>query len=492
MPSTQTRSKLKAFQFIEGAPTVETRKEREAEKENGHIDPRRRETPKKSNMTRDTDHNTSETPKLVHAKTCPLLPPSTPATRLPLADLVGNIDDSNRHAMKAMVSPEEQLGWRGSQPVNTPIPRKSKKRARSSSPAVPSQEEPRMDSIRRDLNTPQPDPATELWTRYTSNKGTPTASKNVAFAHLINESSPRSSATAGSVSGLRRWASCGVEFPASHTKKRRTKGTFRAETEPTGDVFGAASSDGTFQAQPEQSKLAGMLQRMRESITKQESSKICSSELPSSSSPLPEARERHFAPESSPLRHHAQDESAQSSQTMQAEMEAIEEEVAQEEEALVEPARSSSSSDEFGDADFDTEMIEVLEISQQLPPQYDTYTPLPAQPVNSVHPPPFQSAVLAADDDGSDDEFGIDEDLFAADLEQVASLYDIRPEMTSTENQDISVRGTGNDAMLHSAAPPVINLVDDDSDDFGDDIDVDEFAAAEVAATQSGSNVRRS
>jgi len=489
MPSTQTRSKLKAFQFIEGAPSRETRKEQEAEKENAHINPRRRnETPKRSKATKDMDQNVFETPKLVHAKTCPLPPPSTPATRLPLADLVGNIDDSNRHSMQAMVSPDEQLGWRGSQPVNTPIPRKKKKRARSSSPVVPSQDEPRMDLIRRDLNTTQPDPATELWTRYTSNKGTPTAGKNVAFAHLIHESSPRSSATAGSVSGLRRWASCGVEFPASHTKKRRTKGTFRTEKEPPGDVFGPASSDGAFHAQPEQSKLAGMLQRMRDSITRQEPSKACPSELPSSSSPLPEVRERYFAPESSPLRHHAQHESAQSSQIMEAELEVIEE-VVEEEEAPVELAGSSCSSDEFGDADFDTEMIEEFEISQQPPPQPDTHAPLPTQPVDSVHPPPLQSANFAVDDDGSDDEFGIDEDLFAADLEQVASLYDVRPEATSTETHNVSVQDPNNDTVVYTTAPPVISLIDDDSDDFGDDIDVDEFAAAEVAATQSGSNV---
>lgn len=435
-----------------------------------------------SKVVKNMDQHSSETPKLVQSKTCP--PPSTPATRLPLADLVGNIDDAHRHTMKPIVSPDEQLGWRGSQPVNTPLPRKSRKRARSSSPAVASQEEPRMDSIKKDLNTPHADPATELWTRYTSNKGTPTANKVVAFAHLINESSPRSSATAGSVSGLRRWASCGVEFPASHTKKRRTHGAFRVEKESTEDVFGAASSDGAFQAQPEKSKLAGMLQRMRDSITKQAPSKITSSEIPSSSSPLPEAGDRHIPP-SSPLQHRARDDEIQSSQTLDAQTEAIEEE-----EAPVEPARSSSSSDEFGDADFDTEMVEALEISQCAPqqPQPQPSTFVPAQPVDSAQeslPHTVQSAMITVDDDDSDDEFGIDEDLFAADLEQVASLYDIRPEGTSTYNQDISVAVAGNDTMGHSAIPPVINLVDDDSDDFGDDIDVDEFAAAEVAATQT-------
>jgi DNA replication ATP-dependent helicase Dna2 len=40
---------------------------------------------------------------------------------------------------------------------------------------------------------------------------------------------------------------------------------------------------------------------------------------------------------------------------------------------------------------------------------------------------------------------------------------------------------------------PVIDLVDDgDDDEFGDEIDADVFAAAEVAATQpSANNVRR-
>ena len=483
MPSTQTRSKLKAFQFIEGAPSTDTRKEREAEKENGHIDPRRKETPKTSRTVKNVEQSTTETPKLVHAKTCP---PSTPATRLPLADLVGNVDDSSRHLARPIVSPEEQLGWRGSQPVNTPIPRKNRKRARSSSPpAGASQEDTRIESLRQELTTPQPDPATELWARYASNKGTPGGNKAIAFAHLIsNESSPRSSATAGSVSGLRRWASCGVEFPASHTKKRRTKGAFRVvEIEPAEDVFGAASLEAVFQGQPEKSRLADMIQRMQDSIAP---TKPCLSEIPSSSSPLPEARDRHIPLPSSPLRHHAQDDDAESPQTLGPGTDAVEEE-----DVSVEPTHLSSSSDEFGDVDFDAEMVDALEISQRAPEQPNSPAFMPAQPVDSAHlQTTVQPIALAADDD-SDDEFGIDEESFAADLEQVASLYDVTSEETPV-NQFLPINGAGDDTIGHSAAPPVIDLVDDDDDEFGDDIDADEFAAAEIAATQSYStNVRR-
>ena len=43
---------------------------------------------------------------------------------------------------------------------------------------------------------------------------------------------------------------------------------------------------------------------------------------------------------------------------------------------------------------------------------------------------------------------------------------------------------TANEAVSVTHALPVIDLVNDDSDEFGDDIDPDEFAAAEIAATQ--------
>lgn len=333
----------------------------------------------------------------------------------------------------------------------------------------------------------------ELWNRYTNNKGTPSANKSVAFAHLINESSPRSSATAGSVSGLRRWASCGVEFPASTKKKRRIHAVLGADKGRTEDVFNAPSSDGVFQGQQpaETSKLAGMLQRMRESISKPQSR--ISSQIPSSSSPLPEP-ERHIPPAESPLQRRGRDEDqhAETSETVGGAFGG-----ANEDEAMDEARRSSGSSDEFGDADFDSEMVDALEISNKPPEPVENRVSVPTEPVDpGPDPSPRVSmpAPVPANDADSDDEFGLDdEDIFAADLEKVASLYDNRPEESPQDNEAAADAVAGDALATNTApAPPVINLVDDDSDDFGDDIDTDVFAAAEVAATQApATTVRR-
>jgi hypothetical protein len=496
MPSSQTRTKLKKFQFIEGAPDPQTMGRVDSEKENAVA----RKEPKPAGAKQRVDsHQTTateaaekaaHTPKPASTKSCP--PPSTPGTRLPLAELVGNVDDSSRHVVKIAVSPEEQLCWRGSQQINTPLPRK-RKRARSSSPAAPSPEDHQAQQEARQLTTPQANPATELWNQYTNNnKGTPTGHKGIAFAHLISEASPRSSATAGSVSGLRRWASCGVEFPASTKKRRRTQAVIGVFKEQAEDVADLPSSDGNFQGPPRgKTNLAEMLEKMRESMAKPAARS--ESQAPSSSSPLP-AAERQDLPTDSPSRHRGRGDidEEETSDTLIGEAAAAGKEEEEEEDEFG-SGRTSGSSDEFGDADFDDDLVDALEISGC------TAT---AQEARVLHPPenrqfgsqpalrePSEPPVIEAAD--SDDEFGLDEDVFAEDLEHVASLYDARAERTP-EQQSFGVDATEirhveNEAPL-APAPPVIDLVDDDDDDdFGDDIDVDEFAAAEVAATQAPS-----
>jgi DNA replication ATP-dependent helicase Dna2 len=491
MPSTQTRTKLKAFQFIEGAPTIETAKGREAEKENLPVMLEKAvETPKATKVTKQLD-KAQKTPKPPSIITCP--PPSTPATtRLPLADLVGNIDDSSRHVPKPVVSPEEQLIWRGSQPVNTPLPRKNKKRARSSSPVAPSQEDHRFDVGNKDITTPQADPAMELWSRYTNNKGTPSANKSVAFAHLINESSPRSTDAAGSVSGLRRWASCGHEFPASNRKRRRTHGVFQGDKHNSEDVFAAApSSDGMMLGQPAKTNIANMVQLIRE-CTHTARSRL-STQLPSSSSPLPDAGERHAPSSGSPLQRRVQEQDQQTSETLQGGKELADNDENKESDLL---RQSFGSSDDFGDDDFDSEMVDALDISPQettQPPVATSYVDIPTEPLKPPPQPPQPPEVTAIDYAASDDdEFGMDdEEDFAADLEHVVSLYDARSVEPSNEDQ-APFAEAGNAATTESAVPvPVISLVDDESDEFGEDIDVDEFAAAEVAATQTPANTVR-
>lgn len=488
MPSTQTRTRLRAFQLDNTLP-LESAKDREAEKENcpTALDkPSTKQTPKTSKVVKDID-NAFETPRLPPSRCFP--PPSTPAARLPLADLVGNIDDTSRHTALTALSPEEQLYWRGSQPVNTPVARKNKKRAHSSSPAGPSQDEPRLHVGKAGLTTPQADPATELWSRYTNNKGTPTVNKNVSFAHLLNESSPRTAAAAGSVNGLRRWASCGVEFPASTKKRRKTHGVFHGDQpDDNEDIFAAApSSDSVMQGQAMTSNLASIVQRMKDSITDSQE------ELPSSSSPLPDPGERSNAFPESPLRHHTPREALEedTSGTLQAENCVIEAADAPtlhdlpgeyEEQRLVEDHRQlSASSDDFGNVDFDTDMADAvhaggtLETEVSAASQLHVSVPveLEAQPVSPLVAIPYVPA-------DSEDEFGIedDDDVFA-DLEQVASVFDDRPLESQAQ---LEVRPEVSPAV---GAAPIIDLAYDDSDDFGDEIDPAEFAAAEVAATQT-------
>jgi DNA replication ATP-dependent helicase Dna2 len=494
MPSLQTRTKLKAFQFIEGAPASESAKDKENLPVASDKPLKAKETPKASKVIKDMEAP-FETPKLSQNKAFPL--PSTPATRLPLADLVGNVDDSSRHTIKPVASPEEQLFWRGSQPTTTPIMRKPMKRARSSSPVGPSQDDHRLDGPRPELTTPQADPAMELWSRYTSNRGTPTANKSVAFAHLINESSPRSAAAAGSVSGLRRWASCGVEFPASNRKKRRTHGVFQGDTDTDEDMFAVIpSSDGVMHGQPTKSNLADMVQRMKESISNSQMKNF--SQSPPGSSPLP-GNKGHQVSSGSPRQRRVLDADAGIGvmDTMQiGSLVEEEDDFIGDEDDLVqsdaqgndlEPRETSGSSDEFGDVDFDTDLAEVLETTplgttpfvpdpvDSLQSHADTHAKDPKARTNLF--PTGAGLVKPAD---SGDEFGIDDDddVFAADLEQVVSMYDTRP-------YEASAAEKGNASATNSAAPvPVIDLVDEDSDEFGDDIDADEFAAAEVAATQ--------
>jgi DNA replication ATP-dependent helicase Dna2 len=467
MPSTQTRTKLRAFQLDAALPL-------DPEKENRLEAPAQADsTPKASKVASDTE-GAFETPRLPQGRFLP--PPSTPGARLPLSDLVGNTDDTSRHAALAVISPEEQLYWRGSQPTNTPVPRANRKRARSSSPAGPSQDESRLSARKPGLTTPQADPATELWTRYTSRK-TPTVNKkSVAFAHLINESSPRSAAAVGSVNGLRRWASCGLEFPASTKKRRRTHGIFQEDHDELDEhVYVAApSSDSVMQGQTSTTNLASMVQRMKESISNSQD------QAPSSSSPLPDTGYASAAFPESPLKRHSPNfrVDKQTSESLHAKNQLPDDVLPEEidsaeafsqDQLETEQQQTSPSSDEFGEVDFDTDMADVANAGT-------LQTELSAASHVHTTTPPVESA-LPAD---SDDEFGIedDDDVFAADLEQVASLFDDRP-LESPVQPAIA-----NEAIYVAHELPVIDLVNDDSDEFGDDIDPDEFAAAEIAATQ--------
>lgn len=159
------------------------------------------------------------------------------------------------------------------------------------------------------------------------------------------------------------------------------------------------------------------------------------------------------------------------------------------------PHTLSGSSDDFGDDDFDSEMVEALGISPsavlEAAPQ-TSYTTIPTELVNPPPQPPPPKLDVTQTFGSDDDEFGMDdEDEFAADLEHVASLYDTRSVEPSNHSY-ASVTEMQTAAATETVAPTtIISLSDDEEDEFGEDIDVDEFAAAEVAATQVPTNTVR-
>ena len=500
--STQTKSKLKAFQFIEGRPASD-KYDNDADKENRPIEPEIENSKNIANPQGDSvPLKKNQTPRLTQSKKCP---PSTPATRLPLAVLVGNSDDRSKRATTHNISPDEQLCWQmaqsptSSNPTATPAPRRSKKRARSSSPPGPSQTESStslaanesfdLQNMQQILKTPQADPAAELWNRYTvnaSNKGTPTTNKGIAFAHLINESSPHSSATAGSVSGLRRWASCGLEWPTSATKRRKTRGVFREDGE---DVFGVRSTaDEQPHGKSKLSKVGLLVERIQETLAKPPRQQALS--LPSSSSPLPETGDFYEAPSASPLQRLAH-EHMKDAEDFQPPFNPKEprEPTTDNEHSSIEKEKSTSSS-EFGDVDMD--MVEAIEIANYTA---DVSATVDAGiPVNSIRNlnaqnPPITAQPMKDDSIGSDDEFGLgDEDNFTTDLENLASLYDGRPALTPTRAQG-SPRTEAVISLPNTPAPAAVGNFDANGcsdDEFGsDDIDVEQFAAAEAMATQA-------
>ncbi|KAL8900728.1 MAG: hypothetical protein Q9207_005553 [Kuettlingeria erythrocarpa] len=170
--------------------------------------------------------------------------PQTPLGRLPLAELIGSVDDNANRNLD--LTPGERVLWQhvpgsskpsSSQPATTT--KQGKKRARSSSPLSSSQNEASnhfvetkqsfdLQTLQKTLKTPQADPAADLWTRYSlktggARDGSPTRN-DASFAELLRSSSPH---TPGShlrtreLKVLRRSISCANEWPTSAAKRRR-------------------------------------------------------------------------------------------------------------------------------------------------------------------------------------------------------------------------------------------------------------------------------
>lgn len=480
--ATEGKPGRKPFHFIEGKPSSNP-EDAVVDKENQRPDTVANHRGKKVFNAVEQDP-ARKTPALAQSKT---FPPSTPVTRLALADLVGNFEDIGRNNGFEETSPEEQViwGYEPSQPLRTPVNR-GKKRARSSSPPSSAKKQTSahfagnaeafdLQNIQQTLKTPQPDPAAELWNRYTVNAS---ASKGPMLAHLFQDSSPHSSATAGSVSGLRRWASCGLEFPTSVAKRRRTTGRFQGKA---ADVFEDAHAEEVQTTEPTVSKLGLLVEKIQQTLAKPRSP--AQAEAPSSSSPLPETGGFHHVPPASPLQHrgtpqHINDVEAALPTSATLSRERIEK-------PPVSPAKHSTSSD-FGDADMDADMVEAIVSGTAATCVSQLQVPV-ATSVDTTVPKPVQAAIVLQKGYGDSDEFGDDSDVFAADLEQVASLYDNTIKDLPTKDAIAAANAPQAPPIMlpQPAIQPIVIDVASDDEFGGDDIDVEQLAAAEVSATQA-------
>lgn len=382
----------------------------------------------------------------------------TPVSRLAWQDLMGDADPENQ---ETETSPNERLLWHTREDhldvsISPLVPRRGKKRARSSSPvsspAVEKLGTPAVNvkKLKQALNSPRADPALDLWDRFAvegPDSKNPLGATNPALTHLMVSSSPRPQKDGTSTHGesvLRRAISCGSHWP----KRRRVEavsenGPVRERGDTTKSSLVTAlleSVNGEINKSEEVGDDVGM---ESPSIKKRRSSRKTSASAEPEESPL--------APTAGVSRR------ADSARGLDME----------------DPKTPTS---DYGDEEFDDNTLWELDaslLSGQV--EAGSFTAADKVLAPSKVPPPRHQASF--DDDEFDDD--VDDDLLAAAEDMVA---DLTPKPTSQP----------------APAPPAETAslgdgIDDSDDIFGDDFGGDfDFEAAELAATQSVSEMASS
>jgi len=226
--------------------------------------------------------------------------PHTPAVRIPIEDLIANTEDAF-NCTPPTTTPKDHVTWQtrpdsSDASATARSTQRSRKRARSSSPASSQlgasehfsapRDAMNLDTLNKSLRTPNNDPTQDLWNRYsaanvtTTNQDEPTLPQ---YTHLL-PSSPQTPSTTGKDSGLRRTHSCGVEWPASKSKRRKVE-----TAEPHGrtkELFAASRRDILGRELSNNTRVGLLLDKIQRSLVK----KPIAEESPSSSSPLPDRR----------------------------------------------------------------------------------------------------------------------------------------------------------------------------------------------------------
>ncbi|EXJ85051.1 DNA replication ATP-dependent helicase Dna2 [Capronia epimyces CBS 606.96] len=226
--------------------------------------------------------------------------PRTPVVRIPFEDLIANTEDAF-NCPPPNATPKDHVLWEMN-PDSTDASgaaaatQRSRKRAHSSSPTSSQpgrsdhlsahKDSLNLDALNKSLRTPNNDPTQDLWNRYT----TANAKQNQqaeptlpSYTHLL-PSSPQTPSTASKESGLRRTHSCGTEWPASKSKRRRVEANeLHGRTK---EVFAASRKEILRRDLSNNTRVGLLLEKIQESLTKQ----VPADESPSSSSPLPDRR----------------------------------------------------------------------------------------------------------------------------------------------------------------------------------------------------------
>lgn len=423
--------------------------------------------------------------------------PSTPAMRLPLAELIGNIDDMRQQQQTKELSPEDQLGWipRSSNSALTPGQRR--KRTRSSSPVSSSQhhglaenphhrDEPDFPLIQGNLAPPQLDPVADAWNKYAMGLE---HEKLPDFIRLMNNSSPRPMPRTPdncNVGGLRRWVSCVAELQPSGIKRRRGQGVFRDQHRIT-QARDSGESDaqaGLNQGSDGPSRVSILVNQIQATLAQPEI--LQGPTGPSSSSPLPRPvlrpHEQFRSDALQPTKLSSPPRRSRQSQTPRPDTKSA---------SQSSPGKANDVSDygddvvdaamldefDLGDSAFEQELlnVDIADLASRSQPIH------PAESTSQSQAIPIVAIQSLPTIDEEFDEFGGDDFPTADDIEKAV------PAMTMTQLAPPKVQ-----QLPETTATSVQVEVDDDDDFGGSDIDDETLAAAELSATQAFNSVSTS
>ncbi|KAI4251622.1 MAG: hypothetical protein LQ352_004743 [Teloschistes flavicans] len=549
--STSSKSRLKAFQFHESPEKSKSTRPRPAKPQLDDLAEKENLVPNQIAMA--TSQLLPCPPPSLSQHSQPKECPQTPIGRLPLSELIAAVDENANQNLN--LTPVERVLWQhtpgSSQTASSqdgPRVSKGKKRARSSSPASSSQNEgyqhfPRekqsfdVQTLQKNLTTPQADPAGDLWTKYSLKVGgihTGSPTKNETFfAELLKSSSPQtpdSHVKTRNLGGLRRAISCANEWPTSVRKRRR--------------LNPGSSQDYALDDHPKENKVGDtrmsrvnfLVEQVQKGLLKGRKENQSAQNAGISSSSSPDKRGSPDQSQSSPsraTRAHDDQESNRINPHF------FSREIGEQPENLQDrQVRVPDKASEFGDDDFDDYLLEAVDV--ELVSKQQIYTPtakimqaaLPDQQPSTRAPSPLRPPIAphfaaAAEDERSDspmsnskglsapnarpsipsDEFDDDDDndMTAADLEDLVALYDQQSNKQTREVYKPSARqksprkpSTSTNAprqplaqgkSIANRAPATVIDVSSD-EEFGEGIDFEDVVAECTAPSSNVPSVR--